>query len=759
VWINPFPYHAPERILTPVVDIHNRRDESRSFSVDEYLTLLDAPTVASAVAHTAGGTGVVLMAPNRPTEVVAVRRVSGNTSAFLGVPAKIGRFILPADVRENGDTERVAVLSFSLWQRGFDADPAVIGRTISLWNEPFVVVGVMPQRFGWGLSGLQTTDAVWLPWSSKDRSPKLKVWLRLANGISEQKAAQETGSRLSALQPTSMSSRNVSVTFRRLVDGDSAQRTMRGSLLLLLCAVACLLLVSCSAVAHLQLARGAVRSRDIAVKVAIGASRSRVFGELLADSMIVAAAACAIGLALAYAFTTLSMAVIPPEFIPIESEVVINTPVLGLALALTAMCGVAFGVLPAIYGVRLSVADALRGHLGGRSAPRLQAGLVMAEVAASFVLVAASSVAIRQYIGVSHADLGFNPERLIVVPFDFRLAQNLVPADFFRSVLPRLHRVGPIASAAVSQDYRVKGYQIAGEPSRYDTELRVRVISASYQDTMQLRLTSGRFPSSEEIEGGAPVAVVNRTASELWPSTVPVVGSSVSLQLYSEQPAPIIVSIVGVTQDIRDAVDSWALAEAPARPVPTISVPLSVRRIGNASLLLRTRHEEPLRVMRWVRQQVYDMDPRVVLLKPIAFEPLYGRGRLHARFRMALLGILGAVALSLALAGVCALLLFHVACRRREIGIRVALGAAPSRVTAMVVLFALRVVAVGAAIGAVLSVALHKLVASVSMGLGGVDLTATMAAAAVFVCGSILACYFPVRRALRTDPQRALRAE
>lgn len=349
--------------------------------------------------------------------------VPGNTFRFLGVPPLVGRTIQPSDIRATGEAEPVVVLSFNLWQRMFDGDPSVVGRTMALSSEPHLIVGVMPPRFGWGAATWPTNDGVWLPLGTTEGDARLRAWVRLREGITEAVAAEQFQAlfvQMAQSGPGSLPKQSFYTNFQRFergVGGTAASvRQMRSSLHFLLYAVGFLLLIACTNVANLQLARGSARSREVAIRLAVGASRGRIARQLLTENIVLALAAGVLGVVLATGLTRLIITLIPQGYVPAESEIATNVPVLLFAIAISLLSGMLFGMFPAVHSSKSDLNETLKDSgvgVGGLRGLRTRHLLVVVEIALSVLLVMGASLAVRGYLTLERQDPGLDPERLL----------------------------------------------------------------------------------------------------------------------------------------------------------------------------------------------------------------------------------------------------------------------------------------------------------------------------------------------------------
>jgi putative ABC transport system permease protein len=769
VWLNGYPYgRAGEILYARARGPSGEFADSQNgvFQQREFLEFARVAAVRDSVAYTLGRAATVV--GDHGPELVTTFYVSGNTFSFLGVAPMLGRPIQPSDIRLGGGAEQVVVLSFNLWRRMFHSDPDVVGRTVELSGVPHVVIGVMPRRFGWGSNSVPTNDGMYLPLSTADTDARVRAWVRLHDGISASVAAQQFHAlfRELAKQPGSFPQKEFVTDLREFVGGtgETARYVteMRASLRLLLFAVGLLLLIACSNVANLQLARSSVRAREVAMRLALGASRWRIFRQLLTENVLLGVAGGLFGVSLAIGLTRLIAVLIPRGYVPSESEIAINVPVLLAGAAISVASGVLFGMAPAIHGATANLNDTLKDtgvSAGGRRGARTRNLLVTVEVALSVVLLMGAGLAMRGYAKLGQEDLGFNPQRLFEIgvrlfipPGNQRGAQPTEFADFLRDLPERVRRLPAVESAGILQRTQTRGYQISGE-ARQDVRVPVLAISADYLRTMGIVVRTGREISEADVVRREPVAVINETARLLWPAGQSPVGTRIMLHgLGRPTDPPLEVTVVGVVRNEDDAAEM-------ARPAVFVPYTVNGLPFGLPSLIVRTRHDDPLKSADDVRAQAFALNPRGLLLRPVDLAAQFASGRLQPRFNMALFSGLAAIALALSAAGIFAVLSYQVAGRRREIGIRLALGAGSGRIFSMILGSGAVLVGSGLAVGVAAALAITRLVKSQIFTVPQTDPVALVVAVTILAIVAACACYLPARRACRVDPLAVLRSD
>src|SRR5215471_1065407 len=414
VLIAPYPYAKPNEIWAPQVRGLDGRG-GHGYAVDELARLAALPAFSDVMATSYEP---VLLTGEFAPESFGGVLLSGNAFNFLGVPPVLGRTFQPGDVRPDGQVEPVVVLSHRLWVRLFDGSPSALGRTLRLNGRPHTIIGVMPPRFGW-----YGNDGFWLPLSpTRTDLPGINPIMRLAPGVSKQVAEQQLDvldRQLAREKPTTFPAQGFTTTLLNYLDITVASGEMQTSLRLLLGAVAFLLLIACANVANLQLARGSARAREIAVRISIGAGRRRLLRQLLTESVVLSLVGGVLGVLFAYVAIGSIVALMPEFYVPNESRVTINIPVLLFSLGVSLLTGIVFGLAPALQSSKQDVAYALKsGRSTGAEAHggRLRNVLVVVEVALSVVLLVGAGLTARTFFVLQSMDGGINnADRVLAV--------------------------------------------------------------------------------------------------------------------------------------------------------------------------------------------------------------------------------------------------------------------------------------------------------------------------------------------------------
>ncbi|HTX37399.1 MAG TPA: ABC transporter permease [Bryobacteraceae bacterium] len=701
-------------------------------------------------------------------EQIPAAWVTTNTFAFLGVAPLVGRPIVAEDA--NPAAPAVCVVSYRFWQERLHGDPAAIGRTLTFDGQPRILAGVMPPRFAF------LDVPVWLPFrtasgaSGNRYARALQPMARLKPGVSLPAATAELDGiehQLARRYPEDFPDPRFTVSLRTLTD--SVVGGLRPLLYSLFAAVAMLLLIASSNAANLLLARASAREREIAIRAASGATRGRLARQLLVESGILAAAAGALGCLLA-AFALVGLRkLLPPGAVPAEAVFGLDQRALCFAVAVTAVTTLLCGLAPALHAARAQFVP--RAFSAPRSA-RLRGALVIAEAALSVVLLTGAGLMIRTFFALTHVELGFDAANTlrarVALPRGYSDAQR---EAFSRQVLEAVGGLPGVTSAAIAVetpgltggpkvDFDVAGAVHSG---RWSTLLSL--CNETYFQTMHRRVRQGRSFSRGDVAAGAHVAIMNQTFARAYLGGRDPLGRRLIFHLprgnldhperpvlNGETPAPPArepeFEVIGVVGDARNA----GVREA---VVPQVYIPFGTP----AGLVVRTA-VPPLALVESIRRRLWAIDPSAMLMDVgTVEEAIDDSAYAQPRFALFSIGGFAAIGLLLVATGVFGVMAYQTSLRTREIGIRMALGAQPAGVFAMVLAGGLRLIAAGVAIGMAGSLALTRLLASQLWGVSPFDPASFAAAALVLAASGMAACYLPARRAARLDPIEALRCE
>src|SRR2546423_1524163 len=694
------------------------------------------------------------------------RRVSANLFDLLGVPPLLGRAFVPAD---DNPGSHVLLLSCSLWQRRFGSDQSVIGRAITLNGKSYTVVGVMPPLVQ--LPGYENRhDQLWVPIAfPPDEAAQrgnhfLEVIARTKPGITlkQAQAEMETISARLAQQYPDYNTRigAVVIPLHEQVVGD-----IKPALLVLLGAVGFVLLIACANVANLLLARAAVRQKEIAVRLALGANQSRLIRQFLTESVLLAMFGAGLGLLLAFLGLRALRTFIPASISQVET-INIDARVLIFTALVAVMTGIAFGLAPAVQGSHLNLNDTLkeggRDSAGGSKGNRARSLLVIGEVAVSFVLLIGAGLLINSFFHLRNLDPGFRADHLLTMKVD--LSEGKYPdrerrAAFFDEVMRRVRELPGVQSAAVadnlpltfngnSMTIGVEG--VTDPPPGQRPDVIFRAIGPGYFNTMAIPIVGGRdFTDQDKADSKDVVVISEKTAQHFWPGQDPIgkrlkPGSSTSKSEWRE--------VIGILKEVRQK-DLIA--------PPKMQMYFSYRQpkeIAANPLLVHTTIA-PMSLAGSVRNAIWSVDKDQTVAQIDTMDHIVTEAVARQRFSMVLLGVFAALALLLASVGIYGVMSYSVAQRTREIGIRMALGAGRADVLQMTVGQGLKLVGAGMILGLGAAFLLTRVMATLLYGISATDPITFIGISVVLLAVAILASYVPALRATKIDPMLALRAQ
>jgi len=699
----------------------------------------------------------------------------------LRVKPALGRFYDARDDRPDGD--RVAVLGWGFWQRRFGGDRGVLGRVLRLSDHPVTVIGVAPPEADFLRDGvdLWIPPAVETPWALEERGTNnFDAVGRLKTGVSMVQAREEMvaiSMDLARQYPTTNA--------RKIVEPigllDFLVAGIRPALWLLLAAVGLVLLLGAANLASLLLARVAVRRPEIALRLAIGASPARILRQLITEGLLLSTVGGLLGLALAWSGKDFLLA-IAPGALPRAADVALDGRVVLFALLLAIATGILFGLAPAFRLTRTDPAEALAAGgrtSGGPGRHRALALVAAAEVALASLLLVGAGLLLTSFSRLMGAPLGFQADHVITARLVLPESRYSARADqtlAFTTIVDRVNALPGVVSAASvigaplerggiggsllfegraeedSTALRPGGRAgLVGRPSA-----RSRPVVGAYFQTMRLPIVKGRAFTSADREGSVPVAIVNRRFVARYFGSQNPIGKRVSWQGWSPELAkqPKWMTIVGIAEDVRTA--DITEPDDVALYAPYSQRPADWQRFG--TILARTSGD-PALLARRMREAVWSFDPLLTVSDVVTLEERRSTLLAARRFTSLLLGAFGSAALFLALQGIVGVLSYTVSERRREIGIRIALGALPRDVLAAILRQAAGMTFAGLAIGIAAAAALTRVIAGLLYGVQPDDPATFACAAALVVAAALGACLFPAHNATRTDPMKAIRAE
>lgn len=695
-----------------------------------------------------------------PPALITAVQATRDYFHLFGVAPLLGR-VWNAEETQPGATP-VVVLSQTLWETQFGARRDLIGQTILLDDLPRTVIGVMPTSFKdpWG------NTALWMPMpvdgdTLKNRSSRYwSTFARLKPGVTLEQATAELATLASGLEQShpdnyrgwSLQARDLN----RQIVGD-----YREALLVIIGAVACVMLVTCANIAGLCLVRAAGRRKEISIRVALGASRGRLFSQLIAESLLLSLAGGVLGLVLGSWGLDALLATVPDGWLPRGDEVALNTPVVLAVLALSVLTGLVFGLAPAFSASRADAQEALKEthSAGSRSAQRLRAGLVVAEIALALVLLVSAGLLGRNLHRILTRDTGIDAARVLSVtisPSERRYDSTEKRALFFTRALAEVAALPGIESVGLTQTSPYRwGIPVALFPVPRDGAVApgnlpqpfYDSVSVDYFKAMGTPLRAGRFFDDRDVQGGKPVVIVSEsTARRFFGAENPL-----GRELTNNPTSTTRFEIVGVVGDI----PRTGLAnETPLQ----VYRPSAQRTPAFATLMVRTA-QPPAILAKAVQAALWRVDPDLPFSDVTPMDLVVNRTVTQPRLYLTLFGLFAVIALTLSGIGLYGLLAYSVAQRTREFGIRTALGADTRDILLLVLRNGAALIGTGLALGLVGALASARFIEQLLFSASARDPLVFALVAALLGCIALLACVLPARRAARVNPLVALRSE
>jgi putative ABC transport system permease protein len=760
VVLRPLPFDHPERIF--YLWSIDRGDDHRSVAPGNFVAFRRDTRSFERVAAYMGAS--FNLTGDGPPERLVGARVSGGYFGVFGVEPELGRVF--GDAEDRPGREQVVVLSHRLWSERFGADPSVLGRAIRLNGKPYVVTGVMPASFQ-----LRSTEPrLWVPMALSAEEEVnygysyLHVLSRLKPGVTLERAEAEIAAvakRLEQIAPDNNKNKGAHLEdYQENLLGGTTRRY-----LILMGAVGCVLLIACVNIANLLLARSAARGREIAIRAALGAGRGRIVRQLLTESLVLALAGAAGGLAMAHGGIRFLVAISPAR-VPRIAEAGIDGTVLAFALAVGVASSFVFGLVPALRTARPDLQGMLKE--GGRSlgAHRdwVRTGLMVTEVALALMLLVSAGLLIRSALRLQDVKIGFDPSGVLTAQLS--LPRGDYPESsrverILQRVVEEAGAVAGVESAAATSIVPLSRFntssslQIEGRPLEDEEQIEgnTRQISSGYFKTMGIALRGRDFAAGDR-PGSPRVAIVNEAlARRAWPGEQ-AVGKRFAYWTDDEE-LPVWHQVVGVAGDVRQQ-------DPTEEPQPELYVPMAQAsedlwgdRDVSMAVVVRTAGD-PAALVAPLRQAVLRVDPRLPVFDVATIDELRATWTATTRFNMLLLTALGVIGLVLAIVGIYGVIAYFVSQRTQEIGLRMALGATEKRVLAMVTYQAFRPVLVGLAVGVAGAAALTRVLSGLLYGVTATDPATFAGVLVVLAVAALLASWVPARRAARVDPSRAL---
>ena len=719
-------------------------------------------------------------------EQISSAIVTNEFFATLGVSPEIGRLFDASEATAEGASatpvddmpgtnagrQGTAVLiSESLWRRLFGADPNVLGKSLTLNGGSCSIIGVMPAGFHYPTTSGPYQTQIWiggdvLKREQDSRGSRTLAAMALLKPGAKAAGAQRELDAISARLAQTYPQEDKGWGFSVVVMREDVVRDTRTPLLVLFAAVTLLLLIACANVANLLLTRAAGRRREIAIRAALGAGRSRLIRQLLTESLLLAITGGAAGTAAAWAGMSGLRASLPND-LPRTSEVQMSGAVLLFAVATSVLVGVLFGLIPAMSFAKQRLNDSLKeSHATTSSGFRLlrhhrsRSVLVVAQVALSVVLLMGSGLLTKSFLRLISVNLGFQTDHVLtfwIKPPQHSYETDAARANYYRQVVERCKTLPGVQSAALTSflalgGYGTTDYQIEGRPKPAEgseSEAEYKAISSGYFSTLRIPLLRGRFFNESDVRNSLPVVMINQAFAQREFPNEEAIGKKLKLDWSGEPPAREIIGIIGDTRD----------ASLQNEALPQFYAPIEQSWVSpSVAFLLRTTGD-PIRLVPGVRAAVATIEKNQPISAAETLDELYSEQIAEPRFEAGLIGIFSMIAVTLSAVGLFAVMAYSVSARTHEIGIRMAIGAETGNVVALVARQGIALVGAGLILGSGAAIGLSRLLASLLYGIQPNDAATLAEAAALLALAGLAACWIPARRATRVDPIIALRYE
>jgi putative ABC transport system permease protein len=765
VLLRPLPYPDPDRIM--VMSESSGPGQDFSVALPDYFDWRNDNTVFEHLAATHKESRNLSGVPGRDPERVSCASVTRNFFNVVGMSAEIGRTL-------NEDEDKVgappvALISDRLWQHAFNRDPSVIGRSITLHDSNYTVIGVMPPQ----LTSPQDTD-VWLSlmrrsnnpaWMDRSHHPMIYVWGKLKPGVTVDQTRAEMKMIAARLEKTyPETNKSVYAVVTPLLENLVGK--YRTNLALLLGAVGVVLLIACANLANLFAARGAARAREFAIHAAVGATRGQIVRKLLIESFVIALFGGGVGFFIAL-WTRDFFVTLRPEGVARFEQISFNLPVLVFTFVIASLTAVIFGLWPAWQtshaDVQLALKEGSAGAGDSPSAKRARDLFVISEIALTLTLLVAAGLVLKSFSRLQSLSLGYEPRELFTARFElpWRKYDDRDKIDIFaKALLDKVRALPGVQNAAVSSNGPLMGGWQTGfwreeNPRPQPSDMLsadLEVVAGDYFSTLKVPLLRGRTFNERDTKGSPRVVIIDQAmAEQYFPGENPI-GKRIGVDAGNDEEGWIMSEIVGVVARMRfHAIDEMA-------PLPVIYCSLGqAQRTGLTLFVRSTMASAPLQ--RMIRDAITSVDSSLPVFDA---RPMSDRVREtwgSQRLLSFLFSVFAALALLLATIGLYGLLAYTTSKRVREIGIRLVLGARPGQIRALVLSHGVQLLLIGSAIGLLGAIAISRLLQAVLFEVSGLDPRIYLGVGVLLFAATLLASWIPARRASHVDPLQALRTE
>jgi putative ABC transport system permease protein len=749
------PYDATRLVA---VESFNPQKEKRAYgasAADFWDWQEQSRTFEQLTMYSGGGIG---LKESERVELISGARVTVNFFATFGVQPILGRSFDNEEGFVNGP--RAVILSHRLWQQRYSGDPQIVGRTLMTRDGVMTVIGVMPPDFKF-----PSYAQVWTPIARDSGEMKSRAHRyfqaigRIRQGETIESAQAEMkaiAARLATSYPKDNQGRTAQLTDWR----ESLSRDSRKALLVLMGAVGFVLLIACANVANLLLTRAATRRREVAIRLALGATRAKVMRQLLTESLLLSLIGGALGLLLAIWGVDALTGLLPELNFSFQSlselrdEISVDRVALLFTLSVSVLTGLIFGLAPGWQAAKTDVNDSLKeggrsGGVAGRQ--RARQGLVVAEIAMALVLLVGAGLLINSFARLLRVDPGYDPQGLMVMPLGFPERNKYA---FAQQVMERVAATPGVTSVALMSYPTLGGlnfpFNRESDPAPDgDMMVAYSAISPAYLRTLKTPLMAGREFDDRDITNAPQVAIINETMARQYFAGENPIGQKIVIAYLGQR---LTREIVGVAGDVKQ--------EEPSKPTkPEILVPFAQQPWFSGSLLVRSAHPDPLTVKNAVQQGIWSVSPETAESRAEPLTTTLAGQVAEPRLYALLLGVFAFIALAMAAVGIYSVIAYSVAQRTQEIGVRMALGAQTGAILKLVVGQGMKLVAGAVALGLAASFALTRLVSNMLFGVSAVDPLTFIVITLLLTFVALLACWIPARRAAKVDPIVALRRE